>query len=54
MKHDSTNEEIEIHKRTVLSRRDWKAFLELLDSDDEPAPALKKAVERYQIKRVCP
>ena len=37
---------IEQHDRTVLNRADWERFLEILDSDEEPSPALIKAAER--------
>lgn len=39
-------EVIEQHDRTVLNREDWDLFLEVLDSDDEPSPALLKVAER--------
>ena len=32
---------------TVLSWRDWKRFLRIMDSDAEPNGALKKAAEEY-------
>ena len=35
------------HGRTSLSRRDWNRFLEILDSDTEPAPALVAAASKY-------
>lgn len=31
---------------TVLSARDFKRFLQILDADEEPAPRLKAAVKR--------
>jgi len=31
---------------TVLSERDFKKFLRVLDADEEPAPKLKAAVKR--------
>jgi uncharacterized protein (DUF1778 family) len=31
-----------------LSRRDMKRFFEILEADEEPAPALKAAVRRYR------
>lgn len=46
-------EAIEAHNRTTLSRRDWKKFLEIVDSDDAPAPALKRAVARHKKIRVA-
>ncbi len=45
-------EVIDAHARTLFSRRDWDAFLELVDSNDEPAAALTKAVEQHQTNRV--
>jgi len=33
---------------TTLSRRDMKRFFEILEADEEPAPALKAAVRRYR------
>lgn len=39
-------EVIEQHERTTLNRVDWERFLEILDSDEEPSPALMKAAER--------
>jgi uncharacterized protein (DUF1778 family) len=38
---------IKQHHTTVLSERDWKAFLEMLDSDAAPNAALRKAISRY-------
>jgi uncharacterized protein (DUF1778 family) len=32
----------------TLSRRDMKRFAELLEADEEPAPALRAAVRRYR------
>jgi uncharacterized protein (DUF1778 family) len=46
-------EAIEAHNRTTLSRRDWEKFLEIVDSDDAPAPALKRAVARHKKIRVA-
>jgi uncharacterized protein (DUF1778 family) len=31
-----------------LTRRDMKRFFEILEADEEPAPALKAAVRRYR------
>lgn len=45
-------EVLDTHKRTVLSRKNWEAFLDVVDSDDEPAPALRRAVKRYKGNRV--
>jgi uncharacterized protein (DUF1778 family) len=33
---------------TVLSDRDYKKFLQILDAHEEPAPKLKAAVKRLQ------
>jgi uncharacterized protein (DUF1778 family) len=41
-----------LNARTVISQKDCEAFLELVDSDDEPAVSLTNAVERYQANRV--
>lgn len=38
-------EVIEQHNRTVLNRNDWDRFLEILETDEEPSPALMKAAE---------
>jgi uncharacterized protein (DUF1778 family) len=35
----------------TLSRRDMKRFYEILEADEEPAPALKAAVRRYGERR---
>lgn len=32
----------------TLSRRDMKRFFEILEADEEPAPALKAAFRRYR------
>ena len=40
-------EVIEQYNRTALNRDDWDRFLEILDSDDQPTPALMKAAERH-------
>jgi uncharacterized protein (DUF1778 family) len=45
-------EVLDAHRRTALSRKDWDAFLEIVDSDDEPSPALSRAAERYRKNRV--
>ncbi len=45
-------EVIDTHKRTVLSHKKWEAFFNIVDSNDEPAPALKRAVRRYKRNRV--
>jgi uncharacterized protein (DUF1778 family) len=38
-------------QRTVLSRKDAGRFLDILDSDAEPAPALKAALRRRNARR---
>ena len=45
-------EVIDTHKRIVLSRKNWDAFLDIVDSDDEPIPDLRRAVKRYKGNRV--
>ena len=35
------------HRTTVLSERDWKTFLTLLDSDAKPNEALKNAMTDF-------
>ena len=39
------------HGRTTLSRRDWDRFLEIMDSDPEPTPALVAAAKRFPRKK---
>ena len=43
---EKAREIIDRHNRTVLTSLDQARFLEILTSDDEPAPALLKAAER--------
>lgn len=49
----SAQEVISQHRQTKLSERDFKIFLEMLESDGEPNEALKKAAENYK-KRMKP
>jgi uncharacterized protein (DUF1778 family) len=42
---------LEKQTRTELSLKDQKRFLEIIESDEEPTPALKAAVKRYRSKR---
>ncbi len=42
---------IERHQRTVLSLRDGRRFLEILESDEAPAPALAAALRRQRTRR---
>ena len=37
--------------RTRLSRDDWDRFLEIMDRDAEPTPALKAAAKKYLTNR---
>ena len=39
---------IDTHEKTILSQHDAGRFLELLEEDAEPTPALLRAAERYQ------
>lgn len=39
------------HETTLLSDRDRRAFLSVLDSDAEPNEALKKAAQTYRRQR---
>lgn len=45
---DRAFEVLERQTRTELSRRDQKRFLGIIESDEEPAPALKKAARKYR------
>lgn len=42
---------LERYQKTVLSRRDQEAFLEILATDSAPAPALKEALRRHKTRR---
>ncbi len=42
---------IDQHAQTELSARDFRRFLDILDRDDEPAPALKAAFRRHKARR---
>lgn len=33
---------------TVLTRRDWERFLEIMDHEEEPAPALVAAAKKHR------
>ncbi len=48
----SAQEVISQHQQTILSQRDFKVFLQMLESDGEPNEALKKAAENYK-KRIA-
>ena len=37
------------YERRLLARRDWDKFLEIVDRDREPAPALAAAVRRHTL-----
>lgn len=43
-------ETLERHNKTVLSQADAKRFLEILESDEEPVPALKAAAKRVKAR----
>lgn len=43
----SAQEVLEKHQTITLSNRDFDAFLEAMESDEEPTDALKRAAERY-------
>jgi uncharacterized protein (DUF1778 family) len=45
---NSANEVLERHQTRTLSDRDRDVFLALLDSDQEPNEALKKAAKDYK------
>lgn len=47
----SARETIRGSQVTELSRRDWKAFMTLLDTDAEPNDALKRAARRHRKRR---
>ncbi len=34
------------HEQTVLSHRDWQRFLEILEREEEPTLALRKAIRK--------
>ncbi|MBI3298459.1 MAG: DUF1778 domain-containing protein [Elusimicrobia bacterium] len=42
---------IESHQRTVLSLQDGRRFLEILEADEVPAPALTAALRRRRARR---
>lgn len=44
----SAQEVLEKHQTITLSNRDFDAFLEAIESDEEPNDALKRAAERYK------
>jgi len=42
------------HKYTILSERDWKKFLSIIDSDAKPNATLAKAAREYNdAERQC-
>lgn len=45
---DTARELIESHQRTVHSLRDGRRFLEILEADTKPAPALMAARRRQR------
>lgn len=44
----SAQEVLEKHQTITFSNRDFDAFLEAIESEEEPNDALKRAAERYQ------
>lgn len=38
---------LEDHRRTLLALRDQELFLKIIDLEEEPSPALKAAVEKF-------
>ena len=44
----SAQEVLEKHQTVTLSNRDFDAFLEAIESEEEPNEALKQAAERYR------
>ena len=44
----SAQEVLEKHQTLTFSNRDFDAFLQALESEDEPNQVLKQAAERYQ------
>lgn len=44
---ERAQEIVDRHTRTLLSARDFKRFLELIDRGGEPAPALRAAFRRH-------
>lgn len=47
---DAARTVVEEHQVTELSRRDWKQFTRLIERDEDPNAALKKAAKRYNQK----
>lgn len=48
---DAARELIERHQRTSLSLRDGRRFLEILEADTAPSPALVAALRRRRARR---
>ncbi len=44
----SAQEVLEKHQTVTFSNRDFDAFLEAIEADEEPNEALKQAAERYR------
>lgn len=44
----SAQEVLEKHQTVMFSNRDFDAFLEAIEADEEPNDALRRAAERYQ------
>lgn len=42
---------VERHQKTVLSRRDQERFLQVLESEAPPSPALRAALRRRRARR---
>lgn len=48
----AASEVLQRQNRIALSERDWERFLELIEGEDEPTDAAKKAAARYNQGRV--
>ena len=47
---ERANDVISNHQNTILSRRDAKRFLEVLDGDSQPNAKLQKAFKKFRKK----
>ena len=45
---ERAEETLERYERTVLSARDQQIFMEILEADDEPVPALAEAAKNVR------
>ncbi len=48
---ERAQEIVDQHAQTELSARDFRRFLDVLDRDPEPVPALKAAFRRHKARR---